>query len=81
MRGAAMMVRYKDGSVEVRRGRWICPRCGLRNDDNLPVVVGDGIETGGCRECFDDCGRSDFFAGSIVLEVLTGESVSVPVWW
>lgn len=62
-------------------GLCVCPRCGCINDNNLPVVVGDGVENGGCRECFGDCGRSDLFSGSIVLEVLTGESVSVPVWW
>lgn len=32
----------------------ICPRCGIRNDDNFPVLVGDSIETGGCELCFND---------------------------
>jgi hypothetical protein len=62
-------------------GRYICPRCGVSNGDNLPVVVGDGIEAGGCRQCFDDCGRAERFFGSICLEVLTGTAVSIPVWW
>ncbi|MCB2218025.1 MAG: hypothetical protein KQH59_18335 [Desulfobulbaceae bacterium] len=60
--------------------RYICPRCGVRNGDNLPVVVGEGIETGGCRQCFDDSGLAAAMVEQL-REVVTGVAVPVPVWW
>jgi hypothetical protein len=66
------------GKPPVRR--YICPRCGVRNGDNLPVVVGEGIETGGCRECFDDSGLAAEVVDCL-REVVAGVPVSVPVWW
>lgn len=80
--GEDMIRRYEDvAGEESCAGRFICPLCGEKNEENWPVRVGDGIETGGCGQCFDDCGNAERFTGSICLAVLTGTAVSVPVWW
>jgi hypothetical protein len=49
-----MINTYPDGSIEVTFTFYICPRCGAKNNDNLPVLVGESIEMGGCSICHDD---------------------------
>ena len=36
----------------------ICPKCGVENEENWPLAVGNEIRTGGCQTCWErHCGE------------------------